>query len=180
METGKNGGRDVYQVINNQLAGSEVQNSDTLRSSSNSNNNQATDTTAANNSTQEEETPLLSVAGPPKLPDRNRYAINDEDLDVTADLPEELRKRLNREGAKSGDIQVSLIWNGKNDLDLHLVTPGGERIYHGKKRSRDGGILDVDMNAGTVDSLEPVENIYWPQGQTPSGKFTVYVNHYRI
>ena len=32
----------------------------------------------------------------------------------------ELRARLDREGAQSSDVQISLMWNNYNDLDLHL------------------------------------------------------------
>lgn len=39
------------------------------------------------------------------------------------------KERLTRVGAKSGDVQVSLIWHNVNDLDLHVVTPSGEHIF---------------------------------------------------
>lgn len=87
-------------------------------------------------------------------------------------------ERLEREGAKAGDIQISLLWNNFNDLDLHVICPSGERISYQNKHSRCGGELDVDMNAGGRNSREPVENIYWPKGQSPKGKFQVFVHHY--
>jgi|GEM_PF-576517 len=59
----------------------------------------------------------------------------------------ELQKRLQREEAKTGDVQISLMWDSLNDLDLHCVGPDGERIYHNHRRSKSGGELDVDMNA---------------------------------
>lgn len=88
-------------------------------------------------------------------------------------------ERLQRAGAKSGDVQVSLIWDNFNDLDLHVVTPRGENIFFAHRRSRDRGELDVDMNAGTGTTREPVENIYWAKGKAPLGKFKVFVHHYR-
>jgi hypothetical protein len=59
----------------------------------------------------------------------------------------ELQNRLDREHAKTGDLQVSLMWNNRNDLDLHCIGPDGERIFHDFRKSRTGGELDVDMNA---------------------------------
>ena len=91
----------------------------------------------------------------------------------------EFDRRLQREGAKSGDIQISLIWNNINDLDLHCIDPNGEEIYFGKKMSQSGGELDVDMNVAAPLSNEPVENIYWPQGKTPAGAYRIGVHHYK-
>lgn len=88
-------------------------------------------------------------------------------------------ERLQRAGAKSGDVQISLIWDNFNDLDLHVITPRGENIFFGKRRSRCRGELDVDMNAGAGTTREPVENIYWGKGKAPFGKFRVAVHHFR-
>lgn len=91
----------------------------------------------------------------------------------------EFNRRLEREGAKSGDVQLSLMWNNYNDLDLHCIDPRGEEIFYRHKRSRSRGELDVDMNAGGRQSNKPVENIYWPKGKAPTGKYRVFVNHFK-
>lgn len=75
-----------------------------------------------------------------------------------------LNSRLSREGAQSGDITASLIWNDPSDLDLHaFVTVKGktkvEHIFYGNKKAANG-YLDVDMNVqdkGKGFSLEPVQ-----------------------
>lgn len=90
---------------------------------------------------------------------------------------QEINKRLEREGGKTGDVQISLIWNNRNDLDLHVLCPSGERISFDHKRSADGGELDVDMNVGG-ESLQPVENIYWPPKSMRKGIYKVFVHHY--
>jgi uncharacterized protein YfaP (DUF2135 family) len=90
----------------------------------------------------------------------------------------DFEERLKREGAKTGDMQISLIWNNFNDLDLHVFCPSGEEIFFGHKRSRCRGELDVDMNAGGPDSNKPVENVYWPRGGAPKGGFRVCVHHF--
>jgi hypothetical protein len=35
------------------------------------------------------------------------------------------------------------------------------------------------MNASGPESREPVENVYWPAGGAPSGKYVVFVHHFR-
>lgn len=91
----------------------------------------------------------------------------------------EMEKRLKREGAKTGAITISLMWDNYNDIDLHCIDPNGEEIFFSHKNSRSGGELDVDMNANGPNSNEPVENIYWENRKAKKGKYSVYINHYR-
>jgi hypothetical protein len=90
----------------------------------------------------------------------------------------ELRERLEREGAKSSDVQISLIWNNFNDLDLHVVCPSGERIHGGNRHSKCDGELDVDANV-RPETKKPVENVVWPEGVAPGGTYRAYVHHYK-
>lgn len=90
----------------------------------------------------------------------------------------DLRARLEREGAKSSDVQISLVWNNYNDLDLHVVCPSKERIHGGNKISKCNGELDVDANV-KPDTRKPVENVVWPEGKGPGGTYEVYVHHYK-
>ena len=90
----------------------------------------------------------------------------------------ELQARLEREGAKSSDVQVSLMWNNYNDLDLHIVCPSGERLHGGNKISACGGMLDVDANV-RAETRKPVENVFWPEGTAPGGDYHVYVHYYK-
>ncbi|MFO0872034.1 MAG: hypothetical protein U0935_24165, partial [Pirellulales bacterium] len=96
--------------------------------------------------------------------------------------PPEFAARLQREHAQTGDVQISLLWNSAADLDLECVDPKGELVFLSHPSSS-GGKLDVDMN-GTVpgtdtrkDSKSPVENIFWPQGKAPPGRYRVYVTN---
>jgi hypothetical protein len=90
---------------------------------------------------------------------------------------DDMDERLEREGGKSGAVQVTLSWDDYNDLDLHLFCPNGERIYFNNKTSDCGGVLDVDMNVKPV-SNNPVENIVWENIPAP-GKYKVGVHFYK-
>ncbi|MBL6895515.1 MAG: hypothetical protein ISR23_00320 [Candidatus Poseidoniaceae archaeon] len=90
----------------------------------------------------------------------------------------ELQERLNREGAMTGDVQISLMWENFNDLDLHVVCPSGERIHGGNKLSECNGELDVDANV-RAETKKPVENVVWPGVSAPPGTYQVYVHHYK-
>ncbi len=91
--------------------------------------------------------------------------------------PAEFEQRLKIAGAKSGDVQVTLIWFNRNDLDLHCIEPNGNEIFWNRRRSNSGGELDVDMNV-TPTTDRPVENVYWPKGRAPLGRYRVFVNYY--
>ncbi len=98
---------------------------------------------------------------------------------VTPPPSVETAQRQRREGARSGDIQLTLTWDNVNDLDLHCRTPAGQILFFGRRRDRTGGVLDVDMNVRPPLSREPIENIYWPEGMAPDGLYRVYVHHFR-
>ncbi|MBU1719475.1 MAG: hypothetical protein KKA07_10445, partial [Bacteroidetes bacterium] len=130
---------------------------------------------------------------------------------------DELNRRLQNAGAKTGEIQISLMWNGYNDIDLYCEEPSGESVWFRHRKSASGGELDVDMNAAyggrfldledqggdkneaykaLYDSVRqpviqegvkyyekrtsssPCENIYWPKGNIPSGKYKIYVSFF--
>jgi hypothetical protein len=89
-----------------------------------------------------------------------------------------IAEALRNYGAKSGEVQVTLYWANKNDLDLHVVCPDGSEIFHGRKQAC-GGLLDKDMNWIYEDAKVPaIENVYWPQGQAPKGNYKIYVEHF--
>src|SRR5579871_5730636 len=95
-------------------------------------------------------------------------------------IPTEFRERLEKAGAHTGDIQMSLIWFNTNDLDLHCVDPKGYEIFWQNRRSPTGGELDVDRNAGCRSpTAEPVENIYWAKDTAPMGHYKVYLDYYQ-
>jgi len=100
-----------------------------------------------------------------------------EGVEADEDTQKELEQRLEREGAKAGEVQISLMWNDRNDLDLHVLCPSGERIHGGNRDSKCGGELDVDMNV-RAESKRPVENVVWSE-KAPPGVYKAYVHFYK-
>ena len=98
---------------------------------------------------------------------------------VTNALNDNFEALLRQHHAGSGDVRISLMWNNRNDLDLHVVEPRGEEIFYLHRESGSGGLLDIDMNAGPPFRSPAVENVYWPDRAAPAGTYRVYVNHYR-
>ena len=77
----------------------------------------------------------------------------------------EMARRLQDAGARSGEIEVGLIWRDRNDLDLHVWDPNGEEVYWKNTMSRSGGELDVDRNAMCRSTtVSPVEHVVWGEG----------------
>lgn len=74
---------------------------------------------------------------------------------------------------QSGSVQFTLTWDQAVDLDLHVSEPGGETINYMNRTSASGGRLDVDDTEGYGP-----ENIYWPQGVAPRGRYQPAIFYY--
>lgn len=83
-------------------------------------------------------------------------------------------------GSVEGALRCSLSWSNYDDLDIHVVEPGGYKIFYGARTSPySGAALDVDMNAGAGRSRDPVENIIFPSKERmQEGTYEVRVNNY--
>lgn len=81
-----------------------------------------------------------------------------------------------------GAIRVTLIWDGDDDVDLHVIDPSGERIWYNDPTSASGGTLDRDDNVdvcGTDTEPGGVENAFWPSSPpAPTGTYTVELYSY--
>ncbi|MDC0835798.1 hypothetical protein POG22_22795 [Geitlerinema sp. CS-897] len=76
----------------------------------------------------------------------------------------------------TGDVQVTLRWDTTDDLDLAVTDPEGNTAFFANPSVASGGQLDVDSNAGCMDSTSnPVENVFWPTGGAPEGEYVVSV-----
>jgi len=96
-----------------------------------------------------------------------------------SDIDAEIKQRVEAAGGqyKDVDVRASLIWNNRNDLDLHVITPSGEEIFYQHTQSACGGWLDVDMNV-QGESTKPVENVRWKKGEAPKGQYKIIVQNY--
>jgi hypothetical protein len=76
---------------------------------------------------------------------------NNKSWSYTGGMADSIKEKVKKAGGNvEGRVRVSLSWYNHDDLDLHVKNPYGEEIYFGSKRSqRCGGVLDVDMNAGS-------------------------------
>jgi len=80
----------------------------------------------------------------------------------------------------TGDIQVTLKWSTADDLDLAVTDPSGAQVWYQNPRVASSGELDVDANAGCqADTAVPIENVFWPDTQAPTGDYTIAVNLYQ-
>jgi hypothetical protein len=96
--------------------------------------------------------------------------------DDSGDIGSSQTVTLNTYTVSTGEVQVSLSWDTPTDLDLHVVDPLGNEIYYGNT-SADGGMLDLDSNAGCdIDGINN-ENITWAS-DAPDGTYTVRVDFY--
>lgn len=87
-------------------------------------------------------------------------------------------ERARREGARSGRVQIILAWDDRNDLDLMMICPNGERLYFDHRRAC-GAELDVDRNAGnSALTATPVENIVFAAEPAP-GRYRIIVWHFQ-
>ena len=121
------------------------------------------------------ELPELRVIDPATLLSEPNTAAVANPVDAAA---ETIRERVQRAGGVAGEVQFSLSWHSFNDLDLHVITPSGERISWHHRDSRCHGRLDVDMNAEPTTD-DAVENVRWLERAAPTGRYTILVHQFR-
>lgn len=98
------------------------------------------------------------------------------------EFADSIKERVKKAGGNvTGDLCCRLAWYNYDDLDFHMVEPGGYEIYFGNRSyvSPRGGRLDVDMNAGSGESREPVENIFYESQQSmKTGVYKLFVHNF--
>ncbi|MDX0604994.1 hypothetical protein GOD78_28100 [Sinorhizobium medicae] len=96
------------------------------------------------------------------------------------DPVDQVRERTRVEGVdlNPNETTVSLVWNSTNDLDLTVVCPNGERIFHGNKKAC-GGELEIDKNYQTY-SQQPIEHVRFGERSLMPGRYGVEVKYYGV
>lgn len=124
---------------------------------------------------------LVSLISP-KNPDAERIFKwgNNFSWSYNGEVTDSIKEKVKKAGGNvTGVLRCSLSWSNYDDLDLHVHEPKGGHIYFGNKRGISGGLLDVDMNAGSGKSRTPVENIIWSHGTNLlEGVYKVHVNNF--
>jgi hypothetical protein len=102
---------------------------------------------------------------------------NDFAWSYNGDVADSISERVKKAGGNvdNAKLRFSLGWTNYDDLDIHVNTPS-DLIYFGNKRSRCGGVLDVDMNAGGGNTREPVENVSFNNPR--DGVYEIHINQY--
>lgn len=125
---------------------------------------------------------FVSLVGPKDDDAGNLFKWNNNfSWSYSGEVADSIKEKVkNAGGSVDGILRVSLSWHNHDDLDLHIIEPGGYKIFYPNKRkiSPSGGMLDVDMNAGYGSTREPVENIFWTRNPTKNGKYKVIVNNF--
>lgn len=127
---------------------------------------------------------LMSLIAPvnPDAPNILKWD-NNFSWSYVGDLTDSIKERVKAQGGKvDGHLRVSLSWHNRDDLDIHVVEPCGNKIYYGNSQNRStGGTLDVDMNASGRLSCSAVENVTWPTAcRMKEGTYEVRVNQYQL
>jgi 3D (Asp-Asp-Asp) domain-containing protein len=81
---------------------------------------------------------------------------------------------------ESGPLRISMIWSVPTDLDLHILTPGGEHLWYRNRESADGGRLTSDTCIGGAcesDGRAFVESAHWRETPT-RGEYTFWAVNY--
>lgn len=99
------------------------------------------------------------------------------------EFADSIKERVKRAGGNvDGDLCCRLAWNNTDDLDFHMLEPGGTHIYYSsfrRSKSPNGGQLDLDANGMDGIRKDPAENIYYEsRSRMREGIYELYVHMY--
>ena len=92
-----------------------------------------------------------------------------------AEAPYRLSLTAGAVSLEPGVVTATLRWNGPSDLSLYVRGPDGRILSPSLAASPNGGVLQIDSNAGCgTPSAEPVEHIFWTADAPLPGDYTVW------
>jgi len=103
---------------------------------------------------------------------------------TTAEVSITQERQVQTIKAGTGALQISLSWDTRNDVDLHVITPSGREIYYGNRvitatSTAGRAELDIDSNVGCPtagsSSDKRQENMYF-DAPLENGTYTIIVN----
>lgn len=97
------------------------------------------------------------------------------------DMTDSIKEKVKAAGGNiNAVLRCSLHWFNYDDLDIHVIEPKGNEIYHVNKTNiHTSGALDVDMNAGSGTSRDAVENITWTnESRMEEGVYKLIVHNF--
>ena len=125
---------------------------------------------------------LVSLIAPKDFSAKNLFKWGNKfSWSYNGNLTDSIKQRVKNAGGNvDGYLRTSLSWFNFDDLDLHVKEPNGNEIFYSSKNNlKTKGMLDVDMNAGSGDSREAVENIFWQNNRyMEKGDYKIYVNQF--
>jgi len=86
------------------------------------------------------------------------------------------RQKVDAIQVGTGQVQVSVQWDGDSDVDLHVMDPNGDEVYWDNTSVASGGQLDLDSNANCDLDHVRNENITW--SKAPPGKYVVRLDYF--
>src|SRR5574340_426093 len=96
-------------------------------------------------------------------------------------ITDSIKDRVKKAGGSvEGDLCCRLAWEYQDDLDFHMIEPGGHHIYYAnfrRSKSPNGGMLDLDANGADGHRDDPAENIFYASRRTmKEGVYELYVH----
>lgn len=125
---------------------------------------------------------LVSLIAPADPTARHLFKwSNNFSWSYVGEVADAIKERVKQAGGNvTGDLCCRLAWSNYDDLDFHMVEPGGYEIYYGTRYSPSpsGGRLDVDMNVAPT-TRAPVENIFYSdRSRMKEGNYHLFVRQF--
>lgn len=126
---------------------------------------------------------LVSLVAPQDSESKHIFKWgNNFSWSYNGEVTDSIKERVKNAGGNvNGVLRCSLSWFNYDDLDIHVIEPGGNEIFYGKRRNfRTTGRLDVDMNVNAHGSRNAVENLVWTNKcKMQEGVYNFFVHQYR-